>query len=479
MGIFDDKESRKKIQYLEEERTKIWKRIIALENENKNLKSQIIASASDSAKDAAQSSKRAAEYRNKSELRLHEANEKVGEITAKLEEADKILENIQNTNGNINSIKVKADQLDISYQASYQALKGKIDHLTEFIEDYPELDEKLSEITSFVNDIESNVNKSKSGLSAINLKRKEIEEFYEELFGYNDVDEDGIEIRVDGLKHHLTDGFGDLADNIKKTEDRVAKIKSEYEEQFKDFEENHKSQYEQINSEISSLLPAALTAGLSSAFSSKKEQEENISIALQKRFSNGIKLLIMASIIPFIVSIVLLLQGEKFDQVIYKIPRIVLAILPMYIPILWFTYSANKKLNLSKRLIEEYAHKEVLSKTYEGLSKQINNLSSDEQTEELKYRLLSNFLQVTSENPGKLISNYEASDHPVMEALEQSYKFQVAIDKLEGVPGLGKVAAILEAKSKKRLDEKKETIIKGLQNSSNVDEEDDEDEMAS
>ncbi len=241
MGIFDDKESRKKIQYLEEERTKIWKRIIALENENKNLKSQIIASASDSAKDAAQSSKRAAEYRNKSELRLHEASEKVGEITAKLEEANKILENIQITNGNINAIKVKADQIDTSYQASYQALKEKIDHLTEFIEDYPELDEKLSEITSFINDIESNVNKSKSGLSAINLKRKEIEEFYEELFGYNDVDEDGEEIRVDGLKHHLTDGFGDLADNIKKTEDRVAKIKTEYEEQFKDFEKiiNH------------------------------------------------------------------------------------------------------------------------------------------------------------------------------------------------------------------------------------------------
>src|SRR5690606_6014691 len=134
-------------------------------------------------------------------------------------------------------------------------------------------------------------------------------------------------------------------------------------------------------------------------------------------------------------------------------PRMVLAIIPMYIPILWFTYSANKKLNLSKRLIEEYAHKEVLSKTYEGLSKQINNLDNDEQTSELKYRLLSNFLQVTSENPGKLISNYESSDHPVMEALEQSYKFQLAIDKLDGIPGLGKVAAILESNSKKKLEE--------------------------
>lgn len=94
-------------------------------------------------------------------------------------------------------------------------------------------------------------------------------------------------------------------------------------------------------------------------------------------------------------------------------------------------------------------------------------MDNDEQTAELKYRLLSNFLQVTSENPGKLISNYESSDHPVMEALEQSYKFQLAIDKLEGIPGLGKVAAILESNTKRKLNEKREKIESGL---SNVDE---------
>lgn len=467
MGFFDDNESKKKIQYLEEERAKIWKRVTNLEADNKNLRRLIISSASDSAKNAAESSKRAAEFRNKSEQRLNEASEKVGEITAKLQEADRLLQHITATNESVSVVKIKADQTDIDYADSFNSLKDKVDQLSEFLNEYPELDDKLAEITSFLEEVESNVSKSKSGLSVINSKRKEIEEFYQQIFGYTDEDEKGVETRVNGLKHHLEDGYGEILDNIKKSEDRITKIKNEYEGQFKNFENNHKSKYEQINNEISSLLPAALTAGLSSAFSTKKKQEEDNSDTLQKRFSLGIYMLIAASTIPFIVSIGLLIKGESFDQVIYKIPRLVLAIIPMYIPILWLTYSANKKLNLSKRLIEEYAHKEVLSKTYEGLSKQITNLDNDEQTKELKYRLLSSFLQVTSENPGKLISNYEASDHPVMEALEQSYKFQLAIDKLDTIPGLGKVAAIIESNTKKKLQDKKEKINEAFTNISN------------
>ncbi|WP_176454192.1 hypothetical protein [Siphonobacter sp. BAB-5385] len=162
--------------------------------------------------------------------------------------------------------------------------------------------------------------------------------------------------------------------------------------------------------------------------------------------------------IPLVISILFLLQGFKLEDVIMKSPRLVLAIIPMYIPILWFTYSASKKMNLSKRLIEEYAHKEVLSKTYEGLSTQISNIIDKDQSEELKVRLLSNFLQISSENPGKLISNYETSDHPIMEALEQSYKFQLTLERLEGIPGFGKLAAILESKSKNKLNHRKEKI---------------------
>ncbi|QIH35506.1 hypothetical protein [Sphingobacterium sp. DR205] len=465
MALFDDKELKKRVQYLEEERKKLWDRVVKLEDEDKAIRNEIVNKASESQKDAFQFSKKAAEYKNKTEDRLKEAIEKIGEITSKVNEADRLVKTITSNNEIIIELKTKAELTDSEFEESYNKLKEKVDHLTSFIEEYPELDEKLADINKFIEDIEGNLLKSRTSLTTINTRKKEIDEYYQELFGYEDEDDNGETVVVEGKKDVLDTTYEDLEEKLTKAENRIISIKRDFEANYKNFEEEHKTNYSKINEEIASLLPAALTAGLSSAFSTKKIEEETNLSSMQIRFSKGIYLLITASLIPFVVSIVLMYRGESLDQVIFKIPRMVLAIIPMYIPILWFTYSANKKLNLSKRLIEEYAHKEVLSKTYEGLSKQINNLDNDEQTSELKYRLLSNFLQVTSENPGKLISNYESSDHPVMEALEQSYKFQLAIDKLDGIPGLGKVAAILESNSKKKLEEKGQKIEKILSGS--------------
>lgn len=464
MGFFDDKEARKKIEHLEDERKKLWQRIVKLEEENKVIRSEIIKKASESQSEAAQHSRKAAEFRNKTEERLNEASQKLGEIISKLTESERLLGSISENHELVIELKTKAENTDEEFEKAYEELKQNVEYLTNFIAEYPDLDDKLLSIQKFIEDIEGNLSKSRVSLNLINTRKKEIDEFYEELFGYEEEQDDGGNLIVEGKKDKLETTYDDLEEKLAKAETRILGINEEFEGNYKKFEEEHKTNYKKINDEISSLLPAALTAGLSSAFSQKKLEEESNLKTLQTRFSWGIYLMIVASIIPFIVSLIMMNDGKTLDEVIFKIPRMVLGIIPLYIPILWFTYSANKKLNLSKRLIEEYSHKEVLSKTYEGLSKQINNLEDDNQTEELKYRLLSNFLQVTSENPGKLISNYESSDHPVMEALEQSYKFQLAIDKLEGIPGLGKVAAILESNTKKKLNEKREKIESGLSN---------------
>ena len=472
MDIFNDKRG-KQLEYLEDERKKIWARISRLENEDRRLQKEINDKASDSEREVAQNSRKIAEFRNKTEQRANEANGFLVRIESKLEEAEKLIGTIHDKNEAATTLKVSLDTIENEYKEKYEELKLKIDALDDFITEYPELENKLEEVNGFITAIEDNLGKSKLSLNSLNKSKKEIEEVHRDIFGYVDTDDEGDEIMIEGKKDELDEVYNDLQNKITNADSQITKIAEDYKKSYGEFEKSHKSNYDKINSEIESLLPAALTAGLSSAFSTKKEDEVNSSMELQKRFSQGIYFLIGVSILPFIVSIVFLLQGFTLETVITKIPRLVLAIIPMYIPVLWFTYSANKKLNLSKRLIEEYAHKEVLSKTYEGLSKQINNLNDDDQTNELKYRLLSSFLQVTSENPGKLISNYETSDHPVMEALEQSYKFQLAIDKLEGIPGLGKVAAILETNSKKKVLEKKKIIEKALatENEENMKEE--------
>jgi hypothetical protein len=166
--------------------------------------------------------------------------------------------------------------------------------------------------------------------------------------------------------------------------------------------------------------------------------------------------------IPFIISVYSILKDVPLDVVVNRVPKIVIAILPLYIPILWFAISSSKKMNLSKRLIEEYTHKEVLSKTYEGLSRQIENLENDDTAFDLRIKLLQNFLLMYSENPGKLISDYNKTDHPIMELLENTNKLEATVQKLENIPGLSKLSKLLATKSKKKLEQVANNVEKGI-----------------
>lgn len=60
--------------------------------------------------------------------------------------------------------------------------------------------------------------------------------------------------------------------------------------------------------------------------------------------------------------------------------------------------------------------------TIEGLSKQIENIENSELSEELRVKLISSFLEITNENPGKLISNYQKSDNPILNILDRDKK---------------------------------------------------------
>lgn len=472
MGIFDDKKS-KQIEYLEEERKKLWDRVIAVEKTSRELHKEIQKKASDSEKEAAQSSRKAAEFKNKAELRADEAGNLISQINIELIAARKSKEIVEKTLTEadaekqlISEIRERLEQSETEYKEKLETLDSWILKIDEFLEKYPELDEQTEKVDGYITEIVDNLDKSSISLTSLNKRKKEIDDLHREIFGYTQKNEDGSSTLIDGKKGELENSYERLTSEIAETLDKIELINTQYSTTYSQFEIDHKDKYLALTIEIENLLPKALTAGLSAAFSSKKEDEVKSSVKLQSHFTRGIYALLVVSLLPVGLSIYFLHEKVGLEEVINRLPRLVLAIVPMYIPVLWFAYSANKKLNLSKRLIEEYAHKEVLSKTYEGLSKQIESINDSAQSEELKFRLLANFLQVSSENPGKLISNYEASDHPIMEALEQSYKFQIAIDRLEGIPGLGKVAAILETKAKRKLDAKKDVLEKALKENS-------------
>ena len=98
-------------------------------------------------------------------------------------------------------------------------------------------------------------------------------------------------------------------------------------------------------------------------------------------------------------------------------------------------------MNLSKRLIEEYTYKESLSKTFEGLSKQIENIEDDKIAKDLKSRLLYSVVSMNSQNPGKLIKGYNKPDHPIMDIINNSVKLSESIQNLAQMPLIGKICS--------------------------------------
>ena len=171
--------------------------------------------------------------------------------------------------------------------------------------------------------------------------------------------------------------------------------------------------------------------------------------------------MILISLIPFGVAVHAVFEGMSIQDAIARTPRLVLAIFPLYIPVIWVAHSANRRANLSKRLVEEYSHKEVLAKTYEGLAKQISELPS-ETSLELRTKLLYNILEISSENPGKLIWDYNKSDHPLMDALDKSVQLTNAVEKLARIPGFAKVAAQMQKKAEQILKEENVKAAAGL-----------------
>lgn len=463
------------IEYLEEERKKLWKKLLELEKDIKKKTPEY-------ERDAKAASKKASEYRNKCNDARETANDYLSELKNKLLELDKLIVEIGNnkkfsskrsqeikgilesSNENLNKLIVKKEQMQMH-----------LEQLESVFENHPELESEIEELNSAFSESEDLFAKISTLHKTSLNKKKEIDALYYEIIGYTDKNEEtGEEIEVEGLKQELESTYEKLESGLEELKTNFTELKEHTKSDIESFiidketifTENLNewiSKYDLISDKITNLLPNALTAGLSSAYSNKKTDEEKEQKKLVTRFNWGIIGLILVSLIPFLISLKSFSEGVELAEVINRMPRLVLAILPLYIPVMWVAYSSNKKMNLSKRLIEEYTHKEVISKTFEGLSKQIDNIEDSDISADLRLKLLYNILEVSSENPGKLISNYNKSDHPFMDALDKSVKLANAVDKLADIPGLSKLSKILDRRSQRILDDqakKIETILK-------------------
>ena len=359
------------------------------------------------------------------------------------------------------------------------------EHVTEIVKNYEVIKKALAQseelptqvltVTTLLEETKT-VNESIKNLLTHSMKRKsEIDELHVKTFGADVKDSAGEVAHIDGLVDELDRTYDSLVS-------RSESLDVALQEAVKDITEKHHAQLGKdkaefdtllakstdsigaITDQITGLLPGAMAEGLSAAYEKKKEDEIASQSKHEFSFRVAIGLMVAVSLIPFGIDVYLLI-GKNFDilRVINNTPSIIVSILPLYFPVLWLAYSSNKKLNLSKRLIEEYTHKAVLGKTFSGLSNQIESLPHESSVrDELRTRLLFNLLQVSSENPGKLITDYNKSDHPLMEALENSAKLSGSVEALAKIPGFSAISRSVTARVESALSKEAAKVEEGL-----------------
>jgi len=463
-----------RIEYLEEERKKIWKSITDLQDQLSKKTSDYENEAKLSAEQASAFTSKSEEATNTTIQNLEAANTKLAEIKVAFDAFEKLNKEIQEYAKNSKENNEAVKLIHETVQSKSEIILPQIADIEKIIEGKPALDEKLKKLGDVFTQGDDYDSKLATLHQQITERKKEIDKLYYGIIGYVDKNEKGEETKVKGLKEELEESYNAVKLKLTELEKELLAIKDNAITSYREFSEkkenefsasltNWKAEYSKVLSQIEILLPNALTAGLSAAYSEKKRAEETESTNLARTFRYGIGGLIAISLIPFTISIVSIFKEVDIETVILRIPRLVLAILPLYVPVLWVAYSANRKMNLAKRLIEEYSHKEVLSKTFEGLSGQINNISDKDISSDLRIKLLYNILEVNSENPGKLISDYNKSDHPLMDALDKSIKLSNAFTKLAKIPGFAKLASSYAKRAEDILKEENKKAEAGIE----------------
>lgn len=436
--------------------------IIKLKEEIKELRKSIERKPADEINEARHALSKCTEYKNRSEEAKKEIELIRREINSKKNDISSVVTSIKGSIDNINSVYSQSKEASVELNQ----LQEKIEIVDSLYEQQDDLTNKIDELTDSYKTGTDLSNKVEALYNSIKSTKNEIEIVSNEVLGYYDeIENDNEEANYnEGLKDKLEKSFNVIKQEIKEFNDEVEELKESTNNQYNEFIEDRKEEYEGLVKEVEELLPRALTNGLSSAYSKKKDDEIEEKNNLNIQFTRSILGLIIISLIPFMASIYLILGLDKdIISVIKDMPNMVFAMFPLYVPFVWLAYSSSKKLNLSKRLIEEYTHKEVLSKTFEGLSKQIENIKDDTISSELRIKLLYNILSVNSENPGKLISDYNKADHPLLDALDKSAKLSDAVESISKIPGLSKLTKILDEKANKLQKEQDTKVNSGLE----------------
>lgn len=300
-----------------------------------------------------------------------------------------------------------------------EELKQKIDSSLKDIEEKSKtINEKGAEISKLNSEIfesseekESTENKIKNAaeeinksLESIQTKKRKFDEYYIKIFGSKD--ENGNEIN--GLEQE-----------IEKNKKELDILQGQEKEKFKN-----------LFDKIEGLLPGATSTGLANAFADQKKRY---------RVPTTVWSLVFVITMISLAIFGIFTWKDIKDSGVINLTLVASKILgrtPFFIATIWLGFFASKQQSQNKRLEQEYAHKESVSRSYEGFKRQINDLEQTEENKELSLKLLENIVNSVGYNPSATLDNESHREEPPL--LDKALSFIVG--------GKKKVASIIQEK---------------------------------
>lgn len=348
-------------------------------------------------------------------INAHVENE-FSEIKSIQESANKIKTELKNELDEFKTLRTEIEEYrDLIFSAN--GVKKNIENLLKSSES------KLSEIEELHNSIYE-----EDGL------KQEIDEFYSNISDknreINELKEDSS-TTLQGLSNFYDKIFGKDDENGKK----VGGLKQEIDQRrsdLDDFEQKQKNKYDELNKQIQSLLPGATSAGLSSAYHEMRDKFSKNAVRYGRGFY--LSLFILLVTVLFIRDVVLV-RDIPLDKGIWISLLVLLGNfavkMPFIIPALWLVIFVSRRRSEAERLSQEYAHKEVLAKSYDSYKQQIEKLSKEDQ-EELLPVLMEGMIKTISLNPAETLDKKHQSDSPISEVLKDKNFIDSIVDKFKG-----------------------------------------------
>jgi len=241
--------------------------------------------------------------------------------------------------------------------------------------------------------VETYLNETKSNRDSTNEELESIKKANEEAKNLlKIVNEDSAKTKI-------------IADTV---ESKDAKVK-EYQEQLSKFEEEHK----ELKQRIEGLLPGATSAHLASAFERRKNTFKWPKVIWTVAY--------IGSAVGFIgVGVYLLFLSDNItsfrDLIFFALKKS-----PILAGMILLEEFSRRNYNITLRLEEDYAYKEVLSRSFEGYRVQMEKVTSDSGDKPV-LKLSQNLLDSLAERPVRMFDKVKPEHVPPRDIWEQIVK---------------------------------------------------------